>query len=94
MLPPLWVLVGAYLSTSQLGFDSFTGRTEEPELVVEDEVEGESLVGGGKASILRGQQDEQEDMNTSAARSKNKLRGMSGPISSNLDVSWLNLLPR
>ena len=54
--------------------------------MIEDEIESETVLGEGKASLLDNQED---DMNPASSlnRSKGKMRGMSGPISSNLDVS-------
>ena len=58
----------------------------ENDLVIEDDIESETILGDGKAGLLE-HQDNDMNPTESLNKSKGKLRGMSGPISSNLDVS-------
>ena len=58
----------------------------ENDLVIEDDIESETVLGDGKAGLLE-HQDNDMNPTESLNKSKGKLRGMSGPISSNLDVS-------
>ncbi len=66
--------------------------------MIEDDIESETVLGDGRAGLLRLQPDDDDDdadMNPlsggaappGGGRPKNKMRGLAGPISSNLDVS-------
>ena len=60
--------------------------TVQNDLVIDDDIESETVLGEGKAGLLE-HQDGDMNPTSSLNRSKGKMRGMSGPISSNLDVS-------
>ncbi len=56
----------------------------EDDLVIEDDLESETVLGGGRAGLL---DQDQEEIDMNYPQAKSKMRGMSGPISSSLDVS-------
>ena len=66
-------------------------RNGSQDLVIDDDVEGETLVGSGKAGLM-----DKEDIKDplpipqrlQARPISAKKKGLSGPISSNLEVSW------
>ncbi len=58
------------------------------DLVLEDTLDsGETYVGDGRSGLFGNARDKADDMMNYNRPKSSKLRGMSGPISSNLDVS-------
>ncbi len=60
-------------------------QSPEDDLVIEDDIESETVLGGGRSGLL---DQDQEDSEMNYPQAKSKMRGMSGPISSSLDVSY------